>query len=91
MKEYIEKGGRSRGSYLIADESGEIPNSKLSADFRFSLDNGDLTKYVCEVELKKDGEELECVAQWKPVRAIPQEDGWFENVWNAFLRDEIIK
>ena len=28
--------------------------------------------------------------EWVPVRPLPKEDTWFENVWNAFMQDKII-
>jgi len=90
IKEYIEKGGRSRGSYLVRDEKGKLPISGLPEEFRFSLDNGELLNLTCETELLKENGEYKCKAYWKPVRPIPTEDNWFENVWNAYMRKEII-
>lgn len=90
IKEYIEKGGRSRGSYLVRDEEGALPISGLPEEFRFSLDKGELLASVCEIELVRDKGEFGCRADWKPVRPIPEEDNWFENVWNAYMRREII-
>ena len=91
IKEYIEKGGRSRGSYLVQDSNGELPIESLSDDFRFALDSGELAKMTCEVQLNADNGNYSCSFEWKPVRPIPEGDSWFENVWNAYLRGEIIK
>ncbi len=89
IKHYISAGGRSRGSYLVYDESGNIPLEGLGIQFRFSLDNGTLNDKVCEMVL--DADCYECNAEWKPVRPIPEEGNWFESVWNAFREGEIIK
>ncbi|NLK20461.1 MAG: hypothetical protein GX310_11765, partial [Synergistaceae bacterium] len=44
---------------------------------------------VCEVAF--DPESMECAFEWKPVRPIPTGyDDWFENVYNAYSRGEII-
>lgn len=91
IKAYIEAGGRSRGSYLVYDEEGHLPIEKLSDEFRFVLDSGKLTDKVSEIELDMDGDNLSCNVEWKPVRAIPTEDNWFENVWNQYLKGDIIK
>ncbi|MBN2852737.1 MAG: oxidoreductase, partial [Clostridia bacterium] len=91
IKEFIEKGGRSRGSYLISDEKGMKPLDKLSDDFKFTLDSGELLKKACVTGLTiKDGKPS-CEFEWEDIRPIPSEDNWFENVWNAYRRNEIIK
>jgi succinate dehydrogenase/fumarate reductase flavoprotein subunit len=91
IKEYIEKGGRSRGSYLVQDDNGELPIAGLSSEFKFTLDSGALLKKVCEIQLHKTCEGLKCEARWEPVRPIPSEDNWFENVWNDYRNNLIIK
>ena len=84
---YIENRGRSRGSYLVYDRDGELPLPDLPEAFRFSLDDGRLSKIIQEV-VYKDGE---CYFEWTPVRPIPKGDDWFENVWNDFRRGEIYR
>ncbi len=84
---YIELGGQSRGSYLIYNPNGKLPIEELSEEFKFKLDEGKLTNKVQEV-IYKDGK---CEFEWVNVRSIPQGDTWFENVWNAYMKDEIIK
>ncbi|MBC7319444.1 FAD-binding protein [bacterium] len=84
---YIEKGGRSRGSYLVYDSNGELPLPELPEVFRFSLDEGRFSKTIQEV-LYSEGE---CHFDWVPVRPIPKGDDWFENVWNDFRKGIIYK
>lgn len=91
IKAYIEAGGRSRGSYLVHDDEGRIPIEGLPEEFKFSLDDGNLTDKVAEVGLEIDGEQLMCNVEWKPVRPIPTEDNWFENVWNAYRSGSVIR
>jgi succinate dehydrogenase/fumarate reductase flavoprotein subunit len=91
IREYIEKGGRSRGSYLVKDDTGELPIGVLPEDFRFTLDKGDFMNMVCETELKADGSSTVCIHEWKPVRPIPEDENWFENVWNEYRNGNIIK
>jgi len=33
----------------------------------------------------------ECICEWRKARPIPKCDDWFENVWNEYRKDEIIK
>jgi succinate dehydrogenase/fumarate reductase flavoprotein subunit len=88
--EYIEKGGGSRGSYLISDREGQLPIAKLSEQFRFKLDKGNLSKAVCEVELKSDKTGYYCEFSWKETRSIPEEENWFEKVWKDYRENKII-
>ncbi|OQB15587.1 MAG: succinate dehydrogenase flavoprotein subunit [Firmicutes bacterium ADurb.Bin193] len=84
---YIEKGGGSRGSYLVYNKDGKLPIENLPEEFRFTLDGGRLEKEIQEVSFS-DGE---CRFEWNEVKPIPESDDWFENVWNAYMRDEIIR
>lgn len=84
---YIEKGGKSRGSYLVYDSNGELPFLGLPEIFRFSLDEGRFSKTIQEVIYNEE----ECYFDWIPVRPIPKGDDWFENVWNDYRKGTIFK
>ena len=83
---YIERGGRSRGSYLIYDEKGVIAVEDLPEVFRFQLDEGSLKNMIQQV-VYKDGN---CRFQWHQVKALPEENNWFEVIWRDYLEGEII-
>ncbi len=86
--DFIAEGGTSRGSYLVYDANGDLPLAFLAEEFRFSLSNDQsFQKRIQRVSMKNG----ECKFQWDPVRALPEEDSWFENVWNDYLNDKIIK
>ena len=89
IREYIRKGGGSRGSYLVQNQNGKLPFPTLPEDFRFSLDDGKLLDSVCEVAL--DADSMECQCEWKPVRPIPTEDNWFETTWAEYRSGNVIK
>lgn len=91
IREYIKKGGKSRGSYLIKDVSGRLPTQSLPEEFRYSIDDSGLMKQVCEISLEKKGGIFCCRTEWKPVRSIPEEENWFENVWNEYMKGGIVK
>jgi hypothetical protein len=89
IREFIRKGGGSRGSYLIQDKNGKLPIESLTEDFRFSLDDGKLLNSVCQIAL--DADSMECKCEWKPVRLIPLDDNWFENIWAEYRKGNIVK
>ncbi|SFL46230.1 FAD-binding protein [Halanaerobium salsuginis] len=86
FKNYIEQGGKSRGSYLIKDPDGQLPLADLAEKFRFSLDEDKMADLIQEVNYNNDQFEF----KWRPVREIPTADNWFEKVWSDYLADQII-
>ena len=80
MLDYIDQGGKSRGSALYTDPEGVKPFAQLPDVFTFVLDDGTRGNLVQEVRLV-DGK---CVFHWRPVRPIPEDDDFFENVWRAY-------
>ena len=84
--DYIEHRGKSRGSFFVQDAEGVLPSDNLPEIFRFSLDNRELSGRIQGVSL----DDKTCRFEWEPVRPIPGDEGWFENVWNDFLEDRII-
>ncbi len=81
IHDYITRGGRSRGSYLVHSPEGELPAPGLPERFRFSLADGAMRDLVQEVGYGEGG----CEVEWRPVRPIPELDEWFENVWKEYL------
>ncbi len=82
MADYGSQGGGSRGSALYTDVSGKKPYASLPDTFTYTLDDGGKGDVIQEV-WRQDGRW--CV-EWRPVRPIPQEDDFFENVWNEYRR-----
>lgn len=73
MLYYIGDGGKSRGSYLIAD--GEIPESVETDTAHRNL--------VLITSLSADGG-VSAESGFIPARPIPSTDNWFETVYNAY-------
>ncbi len=88
--EYLEKGGKSRGSYLVMDPDGEKPCKALGDEWKFSLNQKDafVNQKILQIYLDEDAKVKK---QWVDIRPIPQEETWFENLWNEFRQDKIIK
>lgn len=105
IAEYQAHGGKSRGSYLVCDSLGDLgftseaagdqsgENSMAEYGLPVALDDGALSGQCCEVALQfSSGGEPACAFTWSPVRPIPKErDDWFEQVYNAWVRDEVIR
>ena len=85
MKSYIEDGGDSRGSYII--DRGDIDfNNIKSKGIVLKLDNGKRKDIVQDVELVYDNVLVYNILR-KP---IPDDDSWFENVYNRYLSGDIV-
>ena len=72
IAEYLERGGQSRGSYLVVDEAGQwslnAPGAFVDANILQVSVDGNLAPHT----------------EWVPVRPMPDDDGWFETAWKAF-------
>lgn len=82
MKAYVEAGGKSRGSAIYTSKKGEAP-AKLGDLFRFELDAGEFDETVLEVSYAKG-----LKAENRPVRPLPGDSGFFENVWRRYREDK---
>jgi succinate dehydrogenase/fumarate reductase flavoprotein subunit len=85
IREYLSKGGRSRGSYLVTDGSPE----KIGIH-EGMLRGAGLCEYDREIEnmileARYDGHKVS-TRMVRP-REIPVQDLWFEKVWKEYLED----
>lgn len=91
MAEYLDHGGRSRGSVLYTDPTGGLPLASedgpeldLPELFRFTIEDG-LTDVIQESVWNGSGDPA---FEWRPVRPIPEDDEFFENVWRHYREDK---
>ncbi len=88
VADYIDRGGKSRGSFIVRKESGSVQQSEgIPAEVSFSMPDDDLSDMI-QSAVWNGGD---CRFEWEPVRPIPDDDVWFETVWNEFLDDETIR
>ena len=89
IREYLAKGGRSRGSYLVLDPAGLPPCPEFGEDWKFTLAGPEdfTSRHILEIGLDDAGRP---VWEWVDVRPIPPADRWFENVWADFRNDRVI-
>lgn len=102
MADFVEHGGASRGSVLYTDPAGHLPQVGFGDDataeldlpdiFRFSLDEGALDGVVQEAAWAADDGDAAgtCTVTWRPVRPIPADDDFFENVWRSYRKNQNI-
>jgi succinate dehydrogenase/fumarate reductase flavoprotein subunit len=88
MAEAMRRGGVSRGSYMVMHPDGELPCDALGDAFRFVLGDDPLKEEICETVVNPDGT---VTHSWVPRRPIPQDDGWYENIWAAYREDQVIR
>lgn len=80
IEDYIQAGGKSRGSYLVYDSQGELPAEGLLECFRSTLDGDAHKDMIQELSYQEEGSKI----RWRRVRPIPKEDCWFEAVWKKY-------
>jgi succinate dehydrogenase/fumarate reductase flavoprotein subunit len=90
IAEYIDRGGESRGSYLVVRDDGEAACLGLDSDWRFRLNapGSFVDTHVLEIAL--DGGSTIRKA-WVAVRPIPTPESWFEAVWKAYREDQVVR
>ena len=80
MTDYTAHGGKSRGSALYTDLTGGVkPFAQLLDTFTFALDETE-APLIQELWFE-DGT---CRTGWRSPRPIPEDDGFFENVWRSY-------
>lgn len=88
IKKHIDRGGKSRGSYLVYDKSGTLPSPGLPELFRYSEDTCP-SGFIDEITMDC-GKTGNFISEQVPVRPIPEGEDWFENVWNSFMKNKNI-
>jgi hypothetical protein len=85
MIDYVEAGGRSRGSALYTapdGQSAEGLENEANGLFRYRLDDG--ARDAVTQTLTYDADRMACTAAWRAVRPLPEGGGFFENVWRSY-------
>lgn len=88
IRYYIQKGGKSRGSYLVMDKNGAVVHKKLEKEWRYKRFTGVFSDRVQETCMSENGIFLN---SFRKVRAVPKDEYWFENIWKANKDNDIVK
>lgn len=86
MLDYLDHGGRSRGSVVYTDPEGALPDAALGGEllgeaYRFRLDGGALDGEVQTASF--DAATGEASFTWRERRPLPEPNDNFETVWKA--------
>ncbi|MBT7617018.1 MAG: FAD-binding protein [Calditrichaeota bacterium] len=89
IAEYISRGGASRGSYIVLDPDGKTHCDELGKEWRFSINDRDdfVNRKILEISLDTDDN---VIKNWVDPRPIPDDDLWFENVWQDYRDGNVI-
>lgn len=86
MLDYMQSGAGSRGSALYTDDRGRKSDYRLPDLYKCRLDRGAHAGIIQEVTWKNGV----CIAEWRPVRPLPEIDYFFENQWKLYRERESI-
>jgi hypothetical protein len=71
IAEYLERGGQSRGSFLVEGDNG---------GWALNPPGAFVDGRILEASVEPN---LNLRTAWVDIRPIPEEDGWFETAWKA--------
>lgn len=80
MQEYVQAGGRSRGSALYLVEKGDLLHSLCPPTFRAVLEDFENKPKIQQLTLQK----FTTTITWRDCHPIPEENNHFETVWKAY-------
>ncbi|QTQ15397.1 FAD-dependent oxidoreductase [Treponema parvum] len=92
MLDYLENGGKSRGSSLYTDPAGQIHPVNLDDRFIYDLEDERAPSVIQEASLVLGSDEAasKVVFSRRPPRPIPENDDFFENVWARYRSDKCV-
>jgi len=87
LDEYLQKGGQSRGSFIVRNLQGKKPCKGLDDEWRYVCEDKDsfVQRKILELSINK---KFEVSKRWMDVRPIPKRDFWFERVWKEFRENK---
>jgi succinate dehydrogenase/fumarate reductase flavoprotein subunit len=80
--------GGSRGSSIILDGEGQEVHPRFNTGYRFRQENKELRDYLI---ITKKSEDYRFVTTLIDRRPVPQQDFWFEKVWEEFRDGSVYK
>jgi len=86
MLAYLERGGGSRGAYVVLDSKGILPAESLEAEWRYKPYEASFMDETFEVWLD---EKQKIIKRWIKVHPIPTAEGWFEEIWQSYRKGQL--
>lgn len=88
MKDYDERVGVSRGSFLVYSPEGDLPIPTINEQFRNVKNSSDISQVQEIIYNKKMNN---CEVEWRSVKPLVEEEVWFENIWKDFRENKVIR
>ena len=87
IQAYIQRGGGSRGAFMILDDAGDlVVDSRKGPMLRHRSENLAMRQEILEVVLAGDGEFRIAAV---PVRPLPDDQSWYETTWRDWLEGRV--
>lgn len=90
LREYLARGGASRGSFLVIHPDGVRLHGKLPDSWRFMPPKASIGDDARILRLRL-GEGRAIRARWIDPRPIPRVEAWFETVWDDYRHDRVVR
>ncbi|MBM4040177.1 MAG: FAD-binding protein [Planctomycetes bacterium] len=95
----IERGGGSRGGYMVLDPKGDLAvSTKRGSELPHRSENMAMRGEILETRLavSQDGDippasAADFTVAPVPTRPLPNDDSWYETTWRQWLRGEIFR
>ena len=86
---YIERGGGSRGGYMILAQDGDLTvDTKRGSECPHRGERLEMRKEILETALGKDGESS---THSVDVRPLPEDKSWYETIWQAWREGKVFR
>ncbi len=83
----IQRGGGSRGAYVILDDEGDRwVETKRGRELQHRSENEALRGEILETQVSADGT---IAVEPVPVRPLPEDDSWYETTWREWQEKRI--
>ena len=89
INDYIQKEGKSRGSYIITDNKGDKPIVQLPKQYNYQVSQGEQASKVQQTTYNTNLKNVSF--NWRKTRPLPESRDWFENVWRDYLKGIVFK
>jgi len=89
IKAYIERGGGSRGGYVVADPEGTLKiETRRGSELPHRPENVEMRREILETVLGPDGRFRVTPVQ---VRPLPEDDSWYETTWAEWREGRVFR
>ena len=86
VRDYLKKGGGSRGSFLVLDGKGLESHPALGEDWHYLDEKAELKREMQTLRYK--GDQSVSITS-VPCRPVPEESFWFETMWRDYQNKQI--